>query len=51
MRARAKAWPRGEAEPAAWLVEKIDPQGHKAGSPGLYADAPWGASFDNIKVY
>ena len=51
VRARAKAWPRGEAEPAAWLVELIDRQGHKMGSPGLYADAPWGASFDNIKVY
>jgi outer membrane protein assembly factor BamB len=51
VRARGKAWPRGEAEPAAWLVEKVDPQGHKMGSPGLYADAPWGASFDNIKVY
>jgi outer membrane protein assembly factor BamB len=51
VRARAKAWPRGEAEPAAWLVETIDKQGHKMGSPGLYADAPWGASFDNIKVY
>jgi outer membrane protein assembly factor BamB len=51
VRARAKAWPRGEAEPAAWLVEAIDKQGHKMGSPGLYADAPWGASFDNIKVY
>jgi outer membrane protein assembly factor BamB len=51
VRARAKAWPRGEAEPAAWLVEKVDPQGHKMGSPGIYADAPWGASFDNIKVY
>ena len=51
VRARAKAWPRGEAEPAAWLVETIDKQGHKTGSPGLYADAPWGASFDNIKVY
>ena len=51
VRARAKAWLRGEAEPAAWLVETIDKQGHKMGSPGLYADAPWGASFDNIKVY
>jgi outer membrane protein assembly factor BamB len=51
VRARAKAWPRGETEPAAWLVETIDKQGHKMGSPGLYADAPWGASFDNIKVY
>ncbi len=51
VRARGKAWPRGEAEPTAWLVETIDRQGHKMGSPGLYADAPWGASFDNIKVY
>jgi hypothetical protein len=51
VRARAKAWPRGETEPAAWLVETIDKQGHTMGSPGLYADAPWGASFDNIKVY
>jgi len=48
---RGKAWPRGEAEPAAWLVEKKDTFGHKHGSPGLYSDAPWGASFDNIKVY
>jgi outer membrane protein assembly factor BamB len=48
---RGKAWPRGEAEPDKWLVEKVDKIGHKHGSPGLYADAPWGASFDNIKVY
>jgi hypothetical protein len=51
VRARGKAWPRGEAEPANWLVEKIDRIGHKEGAPGLYADAPWGASYDNIKVY
>jgi outer membrane protein assembly factor BamB len=51
VRARAKAWPRGEAEPAAWLVEKLDEMGHGNGAPGLYADAPWGASYDNIKVY
>jgi outer membrane protein assembly factor BamB len=50
-RARAKAWPRGEAEPDAWLVEKVDKLGHKHGSPGIYADSPWGASYDNIKVY
>jgi len=50
-RARAKAWLRGEAEPAAWLVEKLDPIGHRNGSPGLYADAPFGAYYDNIKVY
>jgi hypothetical protein len=51
VRVRGKAWPRGETEPAAWLVEKIDTMGHKMGSPGIYADAPWGAYFDNIKVY
>jgi hypothetical protein len=51
VRARGKAWPRGEAEPANWLVEKVDTIGHKEGAPGLYADAPWGASYDNIKVY
>jgi outer membrane protein assembly factor BamB len=51
VRARGKAWPRGEAEPSAWLVEKIDPIGHKSGSPGLYADSQFGASYDNIKVY
>jgi hypothetical protein len=51
VRVRGKAWPRSETEPAAWLVEKVDTLGHKMGSPGLYSDAPWGASFDNIKVY
>jgi outer membrane protein assembly factor BamB len=50
-RARAKAWPRGETEPTGWLVEKIDKIGHKRGSPGLYADAPWGAYYDNVRVY
>ncbi len=50
-RARAKVWPRGETEPAAWLVEKVDPIGHRSGSPGLYADAPFGAYYDNIRVY
>ena len=28
-----KAWPRGEAEPAAWLVEKIDKHRPHAGQP------------------
>jgi hypothetical protein len=51
-RVRGKVWPRGESEPAAWLVEKIDRAGmaHKQGSPGIYADSPWGAYFDNIRV-
>jgi outer membrane protein assembly factor BamB len=51
VRARGKAWLRGEAEPSAWLVEKVDPIGHRSGSPGLYADSQFGASYDNIKVY
>jgi outer membrane protein assembly factor BamB len=58
VRARGKVWPKGEAEPAAWTVERIDPIGSHKGSPGIYADAmnsaPNGGSemyYDNIKVY
>jgi hypothetical protein len=49
-RVQGKAWPRDEAEPAGWLVEKVDKIPHRQGSPGLYADAPFGAWYDNIKV-
>jgi hypothetical protein len=58
VRARGKVWPKGEAEPATWTVERIDPIGSLMGSPGIYADAmnsaPNGGSemyYDNIKVY
>jgi hypothetical protein len=58
VRARGKVWPKGEPEPAAWTVERIDPIGSHKGSPGIYADAmnsaPQGGSelfYDNIKVY
>ena len=57
VRARGKVWPKGEAEPAAWTIERIDPIGSLKGSPGLYADAPSAAGggseiyYDNIKVY
>ena len=58
VRARGKVWPKGEAEPAAWTIERIDPIGSLKGSPGLYADAiELGAAggseiyYDNIKVY
>jgi outer membrane protein assembly factor BamB len=58
VRARGKVWPKGEAEPAAWTVERVDPIGSVKGSPGLYADAmnssPTGGSemfYDNIRVY
>jgi hypothetical protein len=49
-RVQGKAWPRDAAEPGAWQVEKVDRIPHRSGSPGLYADAPWGAYFDNVKV-
>jgi hypothetical protein len=50
VRARGKAWPANEAEPAAWNVERIDPIGNRQGSPGVYADASVEIFFDNLKV-
>ena len=58
VRVRGKVWPKGQAEPAAWTIERVDPIGSLKGSPGLYADVPnadpKGGSeiyYDNIKVY
>jgi hypothetical protein len=58
VRVRGKVWPKGQAEPAAWTIEHVDPIGSLKGSPGLYADVPnadpKGGSeiyYDNIKVY
>ena len=58
VRARGKVWPKGEPEPAAWTIERVDPIGSHKGAPGIYADAmnsgPTGGSemyYDNIKVY
>ena len=57
VRARGKVWAKGESEPAAWSVERVDPIGNLKGAPGLYADAPSAAGggseiyYDNIKVY
>jgi outer membrane protein assembly factor BamB len=48
--AQGKVWPRGETEPAAWTIEKLDPIGHREGSPGLYADPNSEVYFDNLKV-
>jgi hypothetical protein len=50
VRARGKVWPVGEPEPAAWLLDKLDPNGHKQGSPGLFIDAQFGAYLDNFRV-
>jgi hypothetical protein len=57
VRARGKVWPKGQPEPAAWTIERVDPIGSVKGAPGLYADAPSQAGggsemyYDNIKVY
>jgi len=58
VRARGKVWPKSQAEPAQWTIERVDPIGSLKGSPGLYADVPnadpKGGSeiyYDNIKVY
>jgi outer membrane protein assembly factor BamB len=48
---RGKVWKTGEAEPAAWTIEKTDTIGHREGSPGLYGDGISEIYFDNLKVY
>ena len=50
VRARGKAWPTGQPEPAAWMIEKIDPIGNHKGAPGFFIDAEFGAYIDNISV-
>ncbi len=50
VRARGKVWPKGEAEPAAWLVERIDPLPNRQGSPGIFGSALAEIFFDNLKV-
>ena len=52
VRAQGKAWPAGEAEPAAWMVERVDPIGNRQGSPGIFGSALTAEIFfDNLKVY
>jgi outer membrane protein assembly factor BamB len=50
VRARGKAWPTGEAEPAAWTIEKVDPIGNHVGSPGFFINAEFGAQIDNLRL-
>lgn len=50
VRARGKAWPATEPEPAQWTIERVESNGNRQGSPGLYADAPFEIFFDNLKV-
>jgi len=57
VRARGKVWAKGQPEPAAWTIERIDPIGNVKGSAGIYADAPSNPAggselyYDNIKIY
>lgn len=50
VKVQGKAWKRGDAEPANWMVERIDPIGNREGSPGLFGDAQFGVFYDNFKV-
>jgi outer membrane protein assembly factor BamB len=50
VKAQGKAWKRGDPEPGAWMVERIDPIGNRQGSPGLFGDAQFGVYYDNFKV-
>jgi outer membrane protein assembly factor BamB len=50
VRAQGKAWPAGQPEPAAWMIEKTDPIGNREGAPGLFIDAQFGAHIDNMSL-
>jgi hypothetical protein len=50
VRARGKAWAVGQAEPAAWMIDKTDPIGNREGAPGLFLNAPYGAYLDNFEL-
>ena len=49
---RAKAWKKGEPEPAAWSIEVPHKKAHAEGAPGVYAFTPQEqrAWIDNISV-
>jgi len=50
VRVRGKAWPTGDAEPAAWTIERLDSIGNRQGAPGVFAFAQFGAYLDNISI-
>ncbi len=45
-----KVWKRGEAEPAEWTIEVLDPHANENGAPGLYFYALADCYFDNVIV-
>jgi hypothetical protein len=49
---RAKAWKKGDPEPAAWTIEVPHKIAHANGSPGLFSFSPQEqrAYIDNISV-
>jgi outer membrane protein assembly factor BamB len=51
VRARGKAWLASEAEPGAWMIERIDPIPNRQGAPGIFGSALSELYFDNLKVY
>ncbi len=50
-RARGKVWLVTETEPAAWMIERIDPIPNRQGAPGIFGNALAEVYFDNLKVY
>jgi outer membrane protein assembly factor BamB len=51
VRARGKAWAVGETEPAAWMIERVDPIPNRQGAPGIFGNGLAEIYFDNLKVY
>lgn len=47
---QGKAWPVGQPEPAAWLIDKREASGHRQGAPGFFIDAQFGAHIDNLRL-
>ena len=50
---RAKAWKKGDAEPAGWTIEVPHRHAHQSGSPGLFGFAPssqFRIYVDNISI-
>jgi outer membrane protein assembly factor BamB len=51
VRARGKVWLASDQEPAAWMIERIDPFPNRQGAPGIFGSALAELYFDNLKVY
>jgi len=50
---RAKAWPKGEVEPADWTIEVKHKNAHKKGAPGIIGFSPQSLKrvfIDNISI-